>query len=67
MFDHKPRTTSPIVWLAIAASLSAHLVTLAVLGGLSITVPLSYALDQGQANPTVDVSIESVEIEDETG
>ena len=67
MFDSKPRTTSPIVWMAIAASLTVHLVTLAVVGGLSITVPLSYALDQGQANPTVDVSIESVELEDETG
>jgi cell division protein FtsX len=67
MFDSKPRITSPIVWMAIAASLTVHIATFAVVGGLSVTVPLSYALDQGQANPTVDVTIESVEFEDETG
>ncbi len=67
MFDRKPRTSAPLLWLALGVSLTAHLLALIVFGGLSITVPLSYALDTGKANPTVDVQIVSVETEGETG
>jgi len=67
MFDKHDHKRSPLLWMALAVSLTVHVMALAILGGFSITVPLTYALDHGKANPTVDIQVESVQTEGETG
>jgi len=62
MFEDKTRANrSPLLWLALGASITLHLVLALGLNGVQLPLPGPHGIPAGDATPSVAVQVEAVD------